>query len=156
MIPKKKKSNIPLGIKAVIGFFVFCTIMWIVGQGGAVVAYDAVATLALQVPRESVDPVIVEVNRGIGLADVLIEVPLLVVAIIGLSQLKFYGVVASWMALGINMYWPIVAWSKQSFYVQAGIKTEPFDAFLHTTLVFIFLFSAWASWFLYKNCNLFK
>ena len=154
---KKKIVVLPSGINLIVGFFVVSIPLWIVGQGGAVIAYDTVAALGLQVAaREELDPVIVEECRGIGLADVVVQVPLFLLAITGLQQLQFYGAVASWLALGVNLYWPIVAWSKQSFFVNAGtIQVVPFPASLHTLLAFIVLFSAWASWYLYQNRKLF-
>ena len=80
----EKQKKAPLGIKLIIGFFMLNLIMFVVGPGGAVVSYDYVAKLGLQEARETIDPVIVVVNRGIGLADVLIGVPLFILAIIGL------------------------------------------------------------------------
>ena len=129
-------------------------IMFVIGQGGAVVSYDYVAKLGLQEARETIDPVIVVVNRGIGLADVLIGVPLFILAIIGLWRLRFFGAVFSWMVLGISFYWTTVAWAKQSFYIQASIKCQPFDIGVHSVLAFVFIFSVWASWYLFKNRKL--
>ena len=129
--------------------------MFVIGQGGAVVSYDYVAKLGLQEARETIDPVIVVVNRGIGLADVLIGVPLFILAIIGLWRLRFFGAVFSWMVLGISLYWTAVAWAKQSFYIQASIKSQPFDIGAHCVLAFVFIFSVWASWYLFKNRKLF-
>ena len=153
---KKETAILPLGVKLIIGFFLVSIPLWIVGQGGAVVAYDTVAAWGLQAAtRQDLDPVIVEECRGIGLADVLVQVPLFVVAIIGLRRLEFYGAVASWLTLGINVYWPVVAWSKQSFFVQAeNIQCEPWDAAVHVPLVFIVLFSGWACVYLYQNRKL--
>ena len=151
-----KQHKVPLGIWMIIGFFVICIIIWVVGQGGAVVAYDTVAAYGLQDSRASVDPVLVEVNRGIAFADVAVQLPFFVLAIIGLWRLKFYGAVAAWVALGIHMYWITVAWAKQYFYIQAGVKCVPIATSLNVAMVFFFLFSVWASWYLYKNRQLYE
>ena len=151
-----KKKKLTLGIKLIIGFFILNLIMFVFGQGGAVVDYDYVARLGLQEARETVDPIIVVINRGIGLADVLIGVPLFVLAIIGIWRLRYYGAVFSWMVLGISFYWTAVAWAKQAFYIQASVKCEPFNAGVHGVLAFVFVFSIWASWYLFKNRKLFN
>ena len=151
----EKQKKAPLGIKLIIGFFILNLIMFVIGQGGAVISYDDVAKLGLQEARETIDPVIVVVNRGIGLADVLIGAPLFILAITGLWRLRFLGAVFSWMVLGISFYWTAVAWAKQSFYIQASIKSQPFDIGVHCVLAFVFIFSVWASWHLFKNRKLF-
>ena len=150
-----KQKNVPFGLKLIIGFFILNFLMFVIGQGGAVISYDYVAKLGLQEARETIDPVIVVVNRGIGLADVLIGAPLFIFAIIGLWRLRFYGAVFSWMVLGISFYWTTVAWAKQSFYIQASLKCQPFDIGVHGVLAFVFVFSVWASWHLFKNRKLF-
>jgi hypothetical protein len=143
--------KLPLGIWLIIGFLPLCIVIWIVGQGGAIVAYDTVASWGFQEPRETVDPVVVEVNRGIAVGDVFIQLPLFIVALVGLSRLRFFGAVAAWMSLGMHLYWTTVAWAKQLCYVQAGVKAEPFSVGIHAVLAFFFLFSLWACWFLFKN-----
>ena len=150
----EKQLKVPFSIKLIIGFLILNLIMFVIGQGGAVVSYDYVAKLGLQEARETIDPVIVVINRGIGLADVLIGVPLFILAIIGLWRLRFFGAVFSWMVLGISFYWTTVAWAKQSFYIQASIKCQPFDIGVHGVLAFVFIFSVWASWYLFKNRKL--
>lgn len=157
-IERKNMDNqkeVPFGIKIIIGFFLLSAILWIIGQGGAVIYYDSVAKMGFQEPRESVDAVIVEVNRGIALADVIIQIPLFILAVMGLWRLKFFGAVASWLVLGISFYWPTVAWFKQYFYAHASVKCQPFDIPTHLILAFIFLFSIWASCYLFKNRMLF-
>ena len=150
-----KQIKVPFGFKLIIGFFILNLLMFVIGQGGAVISYDYVAKLGLQEARETIDPVIVVVNRGIGLADVLIGAPLFILAIIGLWRLRFYGALFSWMVLGISFYWTTVAWAKQSFYIQASLKCQPFDIGVHGVLAFVFVFSVWASWHLFKNRKLF-
>lgn len=152
----EKQKKVTPGIKLIIGFLILNLIIFIFGQGGAVVSYDFVAKLGLQEARETVDPIIVVINRGIGLADVLIGVPLFILAITGLWRLRFYGAVFSWMVLGISLYWPAVAWAKQSFYIQASVKCEPFNAGVHGVLAFVFVFSIWAAWYLFRNRKLFN
>ena len=153
---QKERNKVPFGFKLIVGFFFLNLLMFVVGQGGAVVSYDKVASWGLQEARESVDPVIVVVNRGIGLADVIIGAPLFILAIVGLLRLRYYGAVFSWMVLGISFYWTAVAWAKQSFYIQASVKCEPFNAGVHGVLAFVFLFSIWASWFIFKKRKLFN
>ena len=146
-----KQNQIKLGVKFIIGFHILNLIMFVVGQGGAVVAYDTVAEWGLQEARDTIDSVIVVINRGIGLADVIIGVPLFIVAIIGLWRQRYLGFITSWMVFGISLYWTTVAWSKQYFYIQDSIKCEPFNIGIHMVLAFVFLFSLWGSWYLYKK-----
>ena len=149
----QKRST--LGIKFIIGFHILNIIFWIIGQGGAVIDYDTVAQWGFQVPRETIDPVIVAINRGIGCADVIIGVPIFIIALIGLLRMRFYGFVFTWMVLGISFYWTTVAWVKQYFILQAGVKSLPFDIGTHIMLAFVFLFSLWASWYLFKKREIF-
>ena len=146
-----KQKTVPLGIKVLIGYFIFCAVGWLIGQGGAVISYDTVAEWGLQEARDTIDPVILAVNQGIGLADVIIGVPLFIIAIIGLWRQRYLGCVTSWMVFGISLYWTTVAWSKQYFYIQASIKCEPFSIGVHMVLAFVFLFPLWGSWYLYKK-----
>jgi hypothetical protein len=110
-----KGPLLPLGIKIIVGFHVFSFVLWFIGQSGAVVAYDKMAEWGLQGPRASLDPVIVEVNRAIGLADTIIMLPLFIVAAVGLLRTRFYGAVASWLVFGMTLYWPVVFWISQEF-----------------------------------------
>ena len=145
------QNKITLSVKFIIGFHILNLLMFVVGQGGAVISYDTVAGWGLQEARDTIDPVIVVVNRGIGLADVIIGVPLFIIAITGLWRQKYFGFVASWMVFAISLYWTTVAWSKQYFYAQASVKCEPFNIGVHFVLAFVFLFSLWGSWYLYKK-----
>ena len=150
-----KQKTVPLGIKVLIGYFIFCAVGWLIGQGGAVISYDTVAEWGLQEPTEGLDPVLIEVSRGIGLGDVIIQVPLFALAAIGLWRLSSWGAVVSWLALGTHLYWTTIAWAKQYIQIQAGLECQPFDLATHGMLAFFFLSAVWASWYLYKNRMLF-
>jgi hypothetical protein len=145
------KTKIQLGFKVVIGFHLLNILLWTIGQGGAVISYDTVALWGLQDAREFLNPAIVEVNRGIGLADIFIMIPLFIIAAIGLWRQKFWGAVFSWLALGITLYWPIVFLCSQFFFGQAGIKYNPTPVSTIVILSMILTFTIWASWYLAKN-----
>ncbi len=151
-IEMKKQEKLKLGIKLIIGFHILNTIIFIIGQGGATIAYDTVAQWGLQHDAiKTADPFIIIINRAVGLADFLIAVPIFILATIGLMKMKFYGIMTSFMILGINFYWTAVAWIKQIFYIQNAVKCEPFAVGTHGMLAFVFLFSIWGSWYLYQN-----
>ncbi|MFC2099265.1 hypothetical protein ACFLSF_00315 [Candidatus Bipolaricaulota bacterium] len=147
--------RVPVGVWGIIGFLALCIVVWIIGQGGALVAYDTVAGWGFQDVRETVDPAVVPVNRGIAVGDVAIQLPLFILALVGLWRLRFFGVVAAWMSLSMHGYWTVTAWAKQAFYLQAGIKAEPLAVPLQIMMAVIVLVSLWACWYLYKHRKLF-
>ena len=147
----QEQKKLPTAIKIIIGFHLLNILLWTFGQGGAVFFYDTVAKWGLQDPRDYIDPVIVEVNRGIGLADMISIMPLFIIAVIGLWRLKFYGFVASWMAFGFSIYWPVVFWSSQYFYGRAQIRYMPTSIESIIIPLFFLGFALWASWYLYHN-----
>jgi len=151
-----RPSGLPLGVKVIIGFHIFSFVIWFFGQSMAVVAYDRVAEWGLQDPSALIDPVIVQINRAIGLTDTIVMLPLFIVAAVGLYRRRFYGAVASWLAFGMTVYWPVVFWCSQAFYAQAGIKhapTQPVAIILPGALLLI---ACWGSWYLARNRELFQ
>lgn len=148
-------TKVPTGFKVIIGFHLLSIVVWTIGQGGTLVAYDTVASWGLQDPRALIDPAIVEVNRGIGLADMLIMIPLFAVAVVGLWRGKKYGAIASWLVLGITFYWPVVALASQFFYRHAGITHHPMPLSTYLILGTVLLFAAWATWYLARNYDTF-
>lgn len=151
-----KKERLPLGLKVIIGFHFVSFVFWFFGQTLAVIDYDLVAGWGLQDARERIDPVIVQVNRAIGLADTIIMLPLHLVAGIGLLRRRFFGAVASWIVFGISAYWPVVFWCSQSFYKEADITHVPISAAVIVLPALVVLISCWGSWYLARNRGLFQ
>ena len=149
-------QGLPVGIKVIIAFHLLSLVAWFFGQTLSVVAYDKTAEWGLQDPRALLDPVIVEVNRGIGLADTVIQLPLFIIATIGLLQRRFYGAVTSWLVFGMTLYWPTVYWCTQFFYAEAGIKHNPTALLTILLPGAILLFACWGSWYLGRNRELFR
>lgn len=150
------KTKIPFGIKAIIGFHLLNIILWTIGQGGAVISYDTVAEWGLQDLRNLIDPAIVEVNKAVGLADMIILIPLFIVSVFGLWRKKFYGIIFSWLALGITLYWPTVFLCSQYFYGEGGIKHvyTPISTIIFLSVILIF--ALWSCCYLtinYKKLN---
>ena len=77
----QQTTKLPLGLKVIIGFHLFSFVIWLFGQSVAVVDYDRAAGWGLQDSRARVDPVIVEVNRAIGLTDSIVMLPLFLLLI---------------------------------------------------------------------------
>jgi hypothetical protein len=148
--------ELPRGVKVIIGFHVISFLLWSFGQTGAVLAYDTVAEWGFQDPRALIDPVIVEVNRAIGLADTLVMLPLFVVAVVGLLRRRFFGAVASWLVFGMTLYWPTVFWCSQFFYGQAGIRYQPTPASAVLVPAALMLVASWGSWYLASRRQLFS
>lgn len=148
-------GRLPKGVWVIIVFHVVSLVLWLFGQTGAVVSYDTAADWGFQESRAVLDPVIVEVNRGIGLTDTLVMLPLFVVAAVGLVRRQFYGAVASWLAFGMTLYWPTEFWCTKYFYGRAGIMS-PFPGVSAIVLPGVLLLVAvWGSWYLAKNRRLF-
>jgi hypothetical protein len=147
----KRTSGLPLGIKVIIGFHIFSFVIWFFGQTVAVVSYDIVAGWGLQDPRALIDPVIVEVNRAIGLADTLVMLPLFIVATFGLLRRRFYGAIASWLVFGMTIYWPVVFWCSQGFYSSAAIKHSPIQLSFILVPGALVLIACWGSWYLARS-----
>lgn len=145
----------PLGLKFIIGFHVLSFVLWFFGQSVAVVAYDTVANWGFQDRRSLVDPVIVEVNRAIGLTDTIVMLPLFVVAAVGLMRRAFYGAVASWIVFGMTLYWPVVFWTSQGFYAAENIAHQQLTFGTIVLPGAAWLVACWGSWFLYRNRGLF-
>ena len=146
-----RTGTLPRGVKVIIGFHLFSLMIWSVGQIGALVSYDTVAAWGFQDPRSLVDPVIVQVNQGIALADTIIMLPLFLVAAVGLFRKRYYGAVASWLVFGMTLYWPVVFWSSQSFYARGDTLHVPTAAAAVILPTALMLIAAWGSWYLWRN-----
>lgn len=149
------KSRRPIGVMALVLFHLLNVVLWFIGQTLAISNFDMVAGWGLQEPRALVDPVIVEVNRAIALADTVLLIPLFIVAAVGLMQLRFYGAVASWIVLGWSLYWPAVFWASQFFYSQTGIKHAPTGMDDVIVPGALWIIAAWGIFYLYRQRGLF-
>ena len=145
----------PIGVWLLILFFLFSLVLWFFGQTLAVIAYDLTADWGLQEPRDSVDPAIVEFNRAIGLTDTILQYPLFIAGIIGLYRMRFYGAVASWMALAISVYWPVMWYVSKALFAANGIRDAPLSPGASLVPLAIVLISIWGVIYLYRRRDAF-
>jgi len=145
-------TELPRGVQVIIGFHIVNLCLWIVGQAGALVNYDWVASIGLQDPREMTDQAIVANSLGIATTDTLILLPLLALATVGLLTFQFYGVICSWMVFAVSMYWTMMFWMTAGItYVSANIEHVPVRLSTLVPTAAIFGFSVWGSWYLCRN-----
>jgi len=150
------KKQIPTGIWIIVVFHIVNLILWTLGQTLAIFNYDLVASWGLQDQRDLIDPAIVEVNRGIALADTYLLLPVFLIAVIGLVRLRWFGAIASWMAFALTLYWPVVFWSSQKFLAEAGIKHQPMSIAVVLLPACFMAFSLWGTWYLARQRRFFR
>ena len=138
-------------MKLIIGFYILIFLLWTIGQGGAVIGYGIITEgYHLQVDKEEINPALIAVAKGIGLSDLILMQPLLIIAVLGLAKQRFYGLISSWMVLALLIYWPTIWFCNNYFCKIMSIKYKPICT---TTLIFIWIiigFSIWATIYLYR------
>lgn len=143
--------------KRTIGFWVLIIVgillllMLILGQMMAFINYDFAVSIGLQESKDIIGEMGVAVNKGFGVGDTIIYIPLLVFGLIGLCFRKIWGVFAMASALAITAYWPMV--SLFSLVYARGTPGFNFTNFVSYTIMLtsITLYGLWGLWYLYKN-----
>jgi hypothetical protein len=151
-----KTEALPAGVKVILAFHGVSFFLWVLGQTGAVLAYDTVSAWGFQSPRYLVDPVVVAVNRAIGLTDTLVMLPLYLVAILGLLRQRFFGAVASWLVFGMSFYWPVEFFSQQFFFAEAEIRNMPISPLVAAVPLVTMFMAGWGTWYLARTRTLFR
>jgi len=143
--------------KRTVGFWVVMIVgillllMLILGQMMAFINYDFAVSIGLQESKDIIGEMGIAVNKGFGVGDTIIYIPLLVFGLIGLWFRKMWGVFAMVSALAITAYWPMV--SIFLLLYSRGTPGFNFTDFASYTIVLILitLYGLWGLWYLYKN-----
>lgn len=130
---------------------ILLTILCLIGQTMAVISYDVAVSLGLQESAGEITAIGVAFNRGFGVGDTLVYIPLLLLGIAGMLKRKFWGLLSMAGALAITAYWPIVALAALFF-----ARNAPAFKFSNYTLYSVFLFPVfiyglWGLFYLYNN-----
>lgn len=132
------------GIKVLVVFLIFHLLI-VITQTVALFHYDWMAQNKLQEPRFLADEAVVQSNRAICAAHAVVMLPLNCLALLGLCQYRFYGVICSWMLLGTCLYWPVNFVASRFTYASAGIRHVKLNSADLGICVFVFAFACWAS-----------
>ncbi len=144
-----KEKTVGFWFLMIIGMLLL--LMLLIGQMMSFINYEFTVSLGLQ---ESVDVVGergVALNKGFGVGDTIIYIPLMVIGLLGLWQKKRWGVYAMVGALGITAYWPMVC-----LFIILYSKNVPgfnFTNYLSYSILLtaITLYGLWGLWYLYNR-----
>ena len=144
-----KRKRIGFWIMMIVGILLL--LMLILGQMMAFINYDFAVSLGLQESKDIIGEMGIAVNKGFGVGDTIIYIPLLVFGLMGLWFRKMWGVFAMVSALAITAYWPMVS----IFLLLYARGTPGFNftdfASYAIMLTLITLYGLWGLWYLYKN-----
>lgn len=154
---RRNKRRFLMNKKNTIGFWVLITlgmlilIMLLIGQMMSFISYEFTVSIGLQEPVDVVGEMGVALNKGFGVGDTIIYMPLLTMGLVGLWQKKAWGVFAMVAALGITAYWPMVILFLLLF--AKGIPGFNFANYTSYTIILISftIYGIWGLWYLYKK-----
>ena len=98
-----------------IGVGILLNIIYLIGQTMAFINYDFTVSMGLQEPLSDITAVGVASNKGFGLGDTIVYIPLFIIGIIGLLRRSELGLYTLFGAMAITLYWPVVALSTLYF-----------------------------------------
>ena len=141
----------PIGFWVLLISGIILLLELLLGQMMALINYDFTVSLGLQESVEKVTGVGVALNKGFGVADTAVYVPLLVLGLVGLWKRRFWGLFAMTGALAVTIYWPLVCMSMLFF----AKGTPGFGFTQYTSYAIIMglveLYGLWGLWYVYKN-----
>jgi len=147
------KRTIGFWILMILGIFLL--VILLIGQMMSFINYEFTVSIGLQESVDVVGKMGVAVNKGFGVGDTIIYIPLLLIGFLGLWLKKKWGVFAMAGALGITAYWPMV-----SIFILLFAKGSPDFSFTNFTsyaiiLIAFTIYGIWGLWYLYKKRNVF-
>jgi hypothetical protein len=108
--------------------------------------YDLGVSMGTQEPIEKITEVGVAFWWGFAFGDLVVYIPLLVAGLIGHWKKKAWGSVALAAALGITIYWPIVALAAVTAAREAAGWNLPKETEYWIALPLIAVWAAWGLW----------
>ena len=135
-------------------FGILILVMLLIGQMMSFINNEFTVSIGLQESVDVIGEMGIAVNKGFGVGDTIIYIPLLVIGLLGLWIKKEWGVFAMASALGITAYWPMV-----SIFLLLFAKGSPGFNFTNFTsyaiiLIAFTIYGIWGLWYLYKKRNI--
>ena len=128
--------------------------MLFLGQTMSFINYEFTVSLGLQESIEQIGSFGVAVNKGFGISDTIIYIPLMLIGLIGTWTKKKWGIWSMIAALGITIYWPVVCLA--IIFLSEGVPDVQFTDIMEYVLIlsFITFYGIWGLWYLYKYYSL--
>ena len=147
------ETNKNPGFWILVSFGILLNIFYLAGQTMALVSYDFTVEMGLQEATSEITAVGVALNKGFGLGDTVVYIPLFVAGIVGLFRRKNWGLYTMASAMGITIYWPVVCLSTLFFAKNAdGWYFSDYASYTFL-LSFIALYGTWGLFYLIRNKN---
>lgn len=145
----KNNGAVGFWILMVVGILVLVVLF--LGQMMSFINYEFTVMIGLQESVDVLGEMGVAVNKGFGVGDTIIYIPLMVMGLIGLWIRKEWGILTMAGALGITAYWPMV-----SLFLLLFAKGSPGFNFTNFTsyaiiLILITIYGIWGLWYLIKR-----
>lgn len=142
-------TNRPAGYWVITIVSVLWLAVMLMGQVMSYINYDFTVSLGLQESKDAVTGIGVAMNKGFGVADTVVYIPLIIVGLVGLFLRRIWGLFAMAGSYAITMYFPVVC-----LFMLFFARGEPgfnFTRFVPYTifLTVIFLYGLWGLWYLY-------
>lgn len=140
-----------------IGFWIIMIIgililvMLLIGQMMSFINYEFSVSIGLQESKNEIGEIGVAVNKGFGVGDTIIYMPLLIIGLSGLWQKKLWGVFAMTGALAITAYWPMVNIFLILFAKSSSEFSYPNFKSIAIILISLTIYGIWGLWYLYKK-----
>jgi hypothetical protein len=117
----------------------------------AVIDYQSAVSMGLQESTDQVTQVGVALNKGFGLGDTIVYIPLFVAGIFGLIKKTSWGIYTMMGALAITVYWPVV--SLATLYFAKTADGWSFDNYTSYSILLlsITVYGCWGIWYLFKH-----
>ena len=145
----KNNGAVGFWILMVVGIIVLVVLF--IGQMMSFINYEFTVMIGLQESVDVIGEMGVAVNKGFGVGDTIIYIPLLIMGLIGLWIRKEWGIITMAGALGITAYWPMV-----SLFLLLFAKGSPGFNFTNFTsyaiiLILITIYGIWGLLYLIKR-----
>ncbi len=145
----KTKRTPGFWVLTVVGLFILLILF--LGQMMAFINYNFTVSIGLQEPVEMISEIGVALNKGFGVGDTIVYIPLLIAGLIGLWREKEWGLYTMTAALAITAYWPVVSMCLLLF--AKGAPGFYFTNYLSYSVILIpiFIYGIWGMIYIYKN-----
>ena len=147
-------TNRPSGFWVITVVSVLWLIFMFLGQVMSYIDYDFTVSLGLQESRDAVTGIGVAMNKGFGVADTIVYIPLIIIGLVGMWLKRTWGLFAMAGAFAVTMYFPVVCLSMLFF--ARGTPGFNFTRFVPYTifLTIVALYGLWGLWYLYSRREL--